>query len=112
MTLDELQRFHRLYERTAADLARIATFSAEPETRRYLETLVARAYGEMHETREKRRRIQPLVWFFRTFPQTFRRHARQFYLSLVAGRKRVFSETSTDVEGGFRCWAVVFLFCH
>ena len=83
MTLDELQRFHRLYERTSADLARIATFSAEPETRRYLETLVARAYGEMHETREKRRRIQPLVWFFRTFPQAFRRHARQFYLSVA-----------------------------
>ncbi|NOS68918.1 MAG: stage II sporulation protein M [Verrucomicrobia bacterium] len=83
MTLDELQRFHRLYERTAADLARIATFSAEPETRRYLENLVARAYGEIHETREKRARIQPLTWFFQTFPQTFRKHARQFYLSVT-----------------------------
>ena len=31
-------RFHQLYERTAADLAKIATFSSEPETRRYLET--------------------------------------------------------------------------
>ncbi len=38
MALDELQRFHRLYERTAADLARIITFSSEAENRRYLET--------------------------------------------------------------------------
>jgi len=82
MTLDELQRFHLLYERTASDLARIATFSAEPETRRYLETLVARAYGEIHETRERRRRIYPLQWFFQTLPRTIRRHIRQFYLAV------------------------------
>src|SRR5262245_46073516 len=83
MTLEEVQRFHRLYERTAADLARITTFSAEPETRRFLENLVARAYGEIHETREKQRRIFPLRWFFQTLPQTFRRHARAFYVSVA-----------------------------
>ena len=37
--LDELQRFHELYERAAASLAKLTTFSSEPETRRYLETL-------------------------------------------------------------------------
>lgn len=83
MSLGDLQRFHLLYERTAADLARLNTFSTEPETRRYLETLVARAYGEIHETREKRRRLQPLRWFFHTLPQTFRRHIRAFYLSVA-----------------------------
>src|SRR2546428_10126114 len=83
MALDELQRFHRLYERTAADLARIITFSSEPETRRYLENLVARGYGEIHETRERRRRIFPLKWFFQTLPQAFRRHIGAFYLSLA-----------------------------
>ena len=36
MSLEQLQRFHRLYERAAADLAKITTFSSEPETRRYL----------------------------------------------------------------------------
>ena len=30
------------------------TFTAEPELRRYLELLVARAYGEIHETRKSR----------------------------------------------------------
>jgi uncharacterized membrane protein SpoIIM required for sporulation len=83
MSLEVLRRFHLLYERTAADLAKIATFSAEPETRRYLESLVARAYGEIHETRERRSRLHLLEWFFRTLPQTFRQHTRAFYLSLA-----------------------------
>src|SRR5215831_14467035 len=83
MSLEQLDRFHQLYERTAADLAKLTTFSAEPETRRYLENLVARVYGEIHETRETQRRIFPLKWFFQTLPQTFRRHVRAFYLSLA-----------------------------
>ena len=83
MSLERLQRFHYLYECTAADLAKITTFSAEPETRRYLENLIGRAYGEIHETRDKQRRIFPLKWFFQTLPQTFRRHVRAFYLSVA-----------------------------
>jgi len=83
LKLDALQRFHELYERTASDLAKLNTFSSEPETRRYLENLVARAYGEIHETRQRRRRIYPLRWFFQTLPQTFRRHIRAFHLTLA-----------------------------
>jgi uncharacterized membrane protein SpoIIM required for sporulation len=83
MSMEGLRRFHLLYERTAADLAKITTFSAEPETRRYLENLVARAYGEIHETRERRARLRLLPWFFQTLPQTFRQHARAFYVSVV-----------------------------
>jgi uncharacterized membrane protein SpoIIM required for sporulation len=83
MTLDQLRQFHLLFERTSADLAKIITFSSEPETRRYLEHLVARGYGEIHETRERQRRIYPIKWFFYTLPQTFRRHVRAFYLSLA-----------------------------
>jgi uncharacterized membrane protein SpoIIM required for sporulation len=83
MPLDQVRHFHLLYERAAADLAKITTFSAEPETRRYLENLVSRAYGEIHETRDRRRRFFPLVWFFQTLPQTFRRHARAFGLSVA-----------------------------
>jgi uncharacterized membrane protein SpoIIM required for sporulation len=83
MSLEQLQVFYQLYERTAAGLAKITTFSSEPEIRRYLENLVGRAYSEIHETREKQRRIFPLQWFFQTLPQTFRRHVRAFYLSLA-----------------------------
>jgi uncharacterized membrane protein SpoIIM required for sporulation len=83
MNLEEIQRFHELYERAAAGLAKLTTFSSEPETRRYLESLIARAYGEIHETREKRRRIAPLKWFSQTLPRTFRRHIRAFYVSVA-----------------------------
>ena len=83
MSLDQLQLFHQLYERTAAGLAKLATFSSEPEIRRYLENLVARAYGEIHETREKQRRFFPVEWFLQALPQTFRRHVRAFYFSLA-----------------------------
>lgn len=83
MSLEQLTGFHRLFERAAADLAKITTFSAEPATRRYLEMLVARGYGEIHETRERRTRLAPRQWFFQTLPQTFRRHLRAFHLSIA-----------------------------
>jgi len=83
MKLEELRRFHLVYERTAADLAKITTFSAEQETRRYLEHLVGRAYGEIHETRERQRGLHLLRWFFYILPQTFRRHVGAFYVSLA-----------------------------
>jgi uncharacterized membrane protein SpoIIM required for sporulation len=81
--LPDLLKFHELYERTSADLAKIETFASEPETRRYLEGLVARAYGEIHETREKQTRLNPWRWFVETFPRTFRRHVGPFWLSLA-----------------------------
>ncbi len=66
MDLVQLKHFHYLYERASADLGKIVTFSSEPETRRYLESLVGRAYGEIHETREKARLLDLLRWFFHT----------------------------------------------
>jgi uncharacterized membrane protein SpoIIM required for sporulation len=83
MDLGEAKRFHYLYERASADLGKIVTFSSEPEMRQYLESLVARAYGEIHESREKGRRLGLAHWFFNTFPQTFRRHIRAFWLSVA-----------------------------
>lgn len=81
LNLEEAKRFHYLYERTSADLARLVTFAAEPELRRYLETLVARAYSEIHETRGDQKRFAPIAWLLNTLPQTFRRHVKAFYLS-------------------------------
>jgi uncharacterized membrane protein SpoIIM required for sporulation len=83
MLLDQLRHFHYLYERTSADLAKIMTFSSEPETRRYLENLVARAYGEIHETRRKQPRFALWKWLSQTWPQTFRRHAKAFWLAVI-----------------------------
>lgn len=80
--LEQVKRLHFLYERSAADLARL-TATAEPETHKYLENLVARAYGEIHETRASRVKFHPVRWFMETLPQTFRRHMRAFLLSLT-----------------------------
>ena len=83
MDLAKVKRFHYLYQRTSTDLAKIMTFSSEPEIRGYLESLVGRAYGEIHETREKPHGLAPLNWFFNTFPRAFRLHVRAFYLSFI-----------------------------
>ena len=83
MDLAGVQRFHYLYQRTSASLARIDGFAAAPELRRYLESLVARSFGEIHETRERPHCFAPWAWFSGTFPRTFRRHIRKFHLSLA-----------------------------
>ncbi len=82
LSLEATKEFHHLYERAAADLARMDTHS-EPETRQFLENLVARAYGEIHETRNGQDRIHAFRWLSQTLPLTFRRHARAFVLSVV-----------------------------
>jgi uncharacterized membrane protein SpoIIM required for sporulation len=84
LSLSSLQRFHYLYQRTSGDLAKIKTFASEPNTRAFLESLVARAFGEIHETRKRPHRFAPLQWFFTTFPRTFRRHIRAFWICLAA----------------------------
>lgn len=81
LTLEQSRRFHYLYDRAASDLFRISTFASSPEILGYLETLVARAYGEIHETREPRQRFLFLHWIRYELPQTFRRRARAFWLS-------------------------------
>ena len=84
LQLDEIKRFHYLYERTSAGLAKLMTFAVAPETRAYLENLVARAYGQVHDLRERPHRVAPVHWFLKTFPTTFRRHVRYFYGSCAA----------------------------
>jgi uncharacterized membrane protein SpoIIM required for sporulation len=83
MSLEEMERFHYLYERCSADLAKLATFSAEAEARELPESLVARAYGEIHSTRSRGRRPRPLHWFFAVFPSTVRRNLRPLLAALA-----------------------------
>ena len=82
MSLQDIERFHGLYQRASADLAKVASAASDGELRRYLEWLVSRAYAEIHETRE-RRKFRPWRWFTADFPQAFRRHARAFQLALA-----------------------------
>ncbi|MFH1490242.1 MAG: stage II sporulation protein M [Pseudomonadota bacterium] len=83
LAFKQVKRFHYLYQRTSADLGKLITFSAEPEMHRYLESLVGRAYGEIHEPTHRPYRFSPKEWFFNTFPRTFRRHISAFYLALA-----------------------------
>jgi len=82
LDLAQAKRLHYLYERAAAALARIQTYSCDPEVREHVESLVARAYGLIHSAgRERRRRFNPVAWFFGTFPRTVRRHWRALALA-------------------------------
>src|SRR5690349_3540072 len=70
MPLAEIQRLHYLYERCSADLSRLDTFATEPQLRAFLESLVSRAYSEIHETRAPFRiRWKAMVL---AFPRAFR----------------------------------------
>lgn len=77
----ESQRFYYLYQRCSADLGRLSSAAVEPPVSRYLQSLVARAYGEVHEERRTAVRFAPGKWFFETFPRTFRRRSAPFLLS-------------------------------
>jgi uncharacterized membrane protein SpoIIM required for sporulation len=81
--LQELQRFHYLYQRASADLGRLLTFSAEQATKSYLENLVARTYAEIHQHTRERVKLRPGRFIFSLFPRTFRQHINAFYLVLV-----------------------------
>jgi uncharacterized membrane protein SpoIIM required for sporulation len=81
MPLKEIQRLHYLYERCSADLSRLDTFSTEPQLRAYLESLVSRAYSEIHETRAPLK-VRPKSLIL-AFPRAFRRHLAAFRLSVL-----------------------------
>lgn len=83
LSLEQVERLHYLYQRVSAGLAKLTTFASEPELRRYLESLVARAYGEIHETRRRARRFALHRWFLADLPQSFRRHLRAFLLAVA-----------------------------
>ncbi|MBU4461428.1 MAG: stage II sporulation protein M [Verrucomicrobia bacterium] len=84
LELDDIRRLHQLYERAAADLADIRDLATEPELRGMLESLVARAYAEIHTLRTGVTRFNPWRWFTRTFPRTFRARARYFAAATIA----------------------------
>lgn len=82
ISISDLEQFHALYQRASADLAKVGALASEGELKKYLEWLVARAYAEIHEARD-RRRFRPWRWFTVEFPRAFRRHVRAFQLAVV-----------------------------
>lgn len=82
MSMAEIERLHYLYERCSADLAKLDTFATEPQLRTFLQTLVSRAYSEIHETRARRLKA-PWRVLILAFPRSFRRHAGAFQLAVA-----------------------------
>ena len=83
MPLAQARELEGLYQRAAADLARLSSYAAEPEARRYLENLVARGHAEIHGARSEGARFRPWGWLARTLPRTFRRRAQAFGLAVA-----------------------------
>ena len=83
ISLDQARELEVLYQRAAADLARLSTYSAEPEARHYLENLVARGHAEIHGNRAKPPTLAIGTWLARTLPQTFRRRLPAFWLAVA-----------------------------
>lgn len=83
LLLVEARELELLYQRAAADLARLSSYAAEPEACRYLENLVARGHAEIHGARGEGGRLRPREWLVRTLPRTFRRHVRAFWLAMI-----------------------------
>ncbi len=87
LDLAATQQFWADYERAAAALIKLSTFTAEPKTREHLERLVARAYAELHEDRAGGRSASPWTalgtWLAKGFPRTFRRHWTAFQISFA-----------------------------
>ncbi len=83
LDLEGVRRFHFLYHRASASLARLTGFSADQELKIYLESLVGKAFARIHESRQKQSRPNPVKWFFNRFPQAFRRHILAFWISFL-----------------------------
>lgn len=84
MDLEKIRRFHYLYQVTSADLGKLRSFACEPELRAYLESLVARGFGEIHDNRSEGVRVGLRRLIVDAFPRVFRRRIIAFWLALAA----------------------------
>ena len=64
-------------------MSKIESLPSERDTRRYLDGLAARAFGEIHQGARPPRDFSLRKWIVETFPGTFRRHFRAFALALA-----------------------------
>ncbi len=83
MNVEGVKRFHYLYRAVSADLVKIATFSADPGLKEYLENLVSRAYAEVYGNGKIRKKPSLSQFFFGKFPAVFRKHLRFFQIALA-----------------------------
>jgi uncharacterized membrane protein SpoIIM required for sporulation len=80
-TVEDSLLLFDLYEKCIADLGRLQE-TVQPELTNYLSSVVARAYGQIHSHR-RRRRFRPKHWLFQTIPTTFRARFTPFLLAVL-----------------------------
>ncbi len=83
LTIAELKHVHYLYERTSSDLVRISTFSADPDTRQYLESLIARAYSRIHAAHQPVQRRFSANRALNRFAHTVKKHGKALILAVI-----------------------------
>ena len=83
LSLMEIEQFHYLYQRTSSDLGKLLTFASEPEVKNYLESLIGRAFAQIHQLEKKPFNFAPKQWWWGTFPDVFRRHLLAFWCSVA-----------------------------
>ncbi|MEM9026520.1 MAG: stage II sporulation protein M, partial [Verrucomicrobiota bacterium] len=76
LSLEEVVEFHRLYEELGADLVRLKAAAFEPATRTYLESLLARGFGELHGSRRARFSWRVISSAVAEFARVVRRHSK------------------------------------
>ena len=81
LTIEAITRFHYLYERVSTNLLEVRSFTHEKDLNTYLEDLVARSYMQIFEMKKKKNRFKPFSWFLTSFPVTFRRQVKCFWIS-------------------------------
>lgn len=97
--VEEVRRFHYLYERIAADLTKLSAYAVEPQTRSYLESLVARGFGEMHGNARRTPFVRALINLVTAFPKVVRRHFTVFVMVMaIFGSGMVFGALALALD--------------
>ncbi|MEW5800695.1 MAG: stage II sporulation protein M [bacterium] len=82
LTLDEARHFGRLYRSTSSDLIQARHITANYEILHYLNSLVARSYGHIHEGSTFRFR-DIVLFYLETFPNLVRKNWSMVCLALL-----------------------------
>ncbi|WFB36765.1 stage II sporulation protein M [Kiritimatiellota bacterium B12222] len=83
LSLEEIQRLQTLHEHIAGDLVRVRTFASEPDTIDYLESLLTRGFGFIHESNKFKFQKSKCKQAFHAFPRTLRSHRHAFQLVVI-----------------------------
>jgi uncharacterized membrane protein SpoIIM required for sporulation len=112
LDLKKARRYHYLYERTAADLSKLDAYAGEPQTKRYLESLIARGFGEMHGGQVRNLPFSGVLTFLLYgFPVTVRLHMRVLVLVfIIFGAGLIFGGAALAFDSSAK--AVLMPFAH